>query len=135
MICFEKVSTDISSATIQADCKIIAQSVFADCSSLTNVKLNDGLLYIDRYAFNESGLTSLVIPNTVISIGDSSFLYIADFEKVYYKGTKEEWDKYGITYDNNSSLFRASKYFYSETEPSDTDNNYWHYVNDEVTEW
>ncbi len=42
-------------------------------SDISNITLNEGLLYIDGSAFAGSGLTSLTLPSTVEEIGDSAF--------------------------------------------------------------
>lgn len=39
-----------------------------------------------------------------------------------------------IKSDGNNSLTSATKYFYSETEPTD-DGNYWRYVDGVPTVW
>ena len=45
---------------------------------------------------------------------------------MYYNGTEEEWNNIDIE-DYNFDLTDADIYFYSESEPSDTAGNYWHY--------
>jgi hypothetical protein len=40
------------------------------------------------------------------------------------------YDEYG-----NSYYTDATKYYYSEEEPTDTTNLYWHYVDGEPTPW
>jgi len=55
---------------------------------------------------------------------------------VYYEGTEEEWARVNINneYNANKALNNATKYFYSENEPT-TEGNYWHYVDGVVTKW
>jgi hypothetical protein len=52
----------------------LEDSCFAWCRSLQHVHLNQGLLYIGNSAFEHAGLTSLVVPSTVKTIGDRAFL-------------------------------------------------------------
>ena len=48
---------------------MIYNQVFAE-SGLTNIELNNGLTTLDRYALWQSKLSSIMIPKTVIHIGD-----------------------------------------------------------------
>jgi hypothetical protein len=47
---------------------------------------------------------------------------------VYYKGTASEWTEISIG-SNNSKLINATRYYYSESEPTTT-GNFWHYDTD-----
>ena len=51
-------------------------------------------------------------------------------EKVYYKGTVEDWVKIKI----NSNPENAMWYYYSESKPTGS-GNYWHYVDGKPTVW
>jgi hypothetical protein len=62
------VKDDVVSAVLHENCKIV-QSLNAP-ESLTNITLNNGLLYIYDGAFtNADQLTEIVIPDTVVSLG------------------------------------------------------------------
>lgn len=89
---------------------------------------------IDCAFYNCSSLTSVTIPNRVTSIGSSAFGNCSSLTKVYYKGTAEEWDSIVIKSYGTNYLISATKYFYSETEPTD-DGNYWRYVGGVPTVW
>jgi hypothetical protein len=74
------------------------------------------------------------IPASVTSIGISAFFNCKKLASVYYKGTAENWGNISIA-SSNSSLTQATRYYYSETEPT-VDGNYWHYdENGEVAVW
>ena len=67
-------STSISTANINANCKIIAGSAFYNCSGLTNIEIPSGVTSIGGSAFyNCSSLTSIEIPSNVKSIGSIAF--------------------------------------------------------------
>lgn len=78
-------------------------------------------------------LTSIVIPSSITSIGYHAFDYCNSLTSVYYQGTASDWEKLEIG-SSNSYLKSATRYYYSETEPTET-GLYWHYVNGEVQIW
>ena len=79
-------------------------------------------------------MTSVVMGNGVTSIGEDAFYWCNSLTSVYYKGTASEWNQILIDSSSNSDLTDATKYYYSETEPT-KEGNYWHYVDGEVTVW
>ena len=135
----------------------IGKRAFFGCSSLTNIVLPEGVTNIEKYTFNGcSSLISITIPNKVISIGYSAFVGCSSLrsiilpksvvsietdafrncvklDKVYYTGTKEDWELLKIG-DYNYALKKGTIYYYSENEPSDS-KYYWHYANGTVAEW
>ena len=112
----------------------IGNSAFDDCSNLTSVTIGNSVTTIGNYVFNDcSNLTSVIIGNSVTSIGRFAFYDCDSLTKVYYSGTQSEWAEIFIE-GYNSSLTSATRYYYSETEPT-TVGNYWHYVDGIPTIW
>ncbi len=106
---------------------------------LTTVIITKGN-FINSYAFcNNSSLKTIVIPVSVTDIGYQSgyTFYKVTLEKIFYEGTKEQFYKINGLYvsGNDTAIANATKYFYSEEAPTDTENNYWHYVNGEIVIW
>ena len=67
-------SDDITSATINPNCRFIGYNAFVNCSSLTSVDIPNSVTSIGQHAFDYCySLTSIVIPNSVTSIGDWAF--------------------------------------------------------------
>ena len=76
----------------------------------------------------------MVIPDSVTSIGNSAFMDCRSLTSVYYEGTAEEWGRISIG-ASNSYLTNATRYYYSETQPTE-EGNWWHYdENGEVVVW
>ena len=107
---------DITSATIENDCKVIGINAFYECDSLTEI----------------------VIPDGVESIGAWAFAY-CDNLTIYCEATSEPW-----RWDSYWNYFGCPVYWYSETEPAlnvegtaydGNYGNYWRYVDGEVTPW
>ena len=108
-------------------------------SGVVNVIIPEGFTAINDYAFYGlfyfgSTLTSVVIPDSVTSIGGSAFYNCISLAEVYYNGTAAEWNSISISYSNDL-LTNATRYYYSETEPTE-EGNFWHWgENGEVVVW
>ena len=61
----------------------IGDSTFVECTSLTSVIIPNSVTSIGNYAFYHSSLTSVTIPNSVTSIGDLAFSYTSLTYPVY----------------------------------------------------
>lgn len=115
----------------------IGAGMFFAFNEVTSVKLPNSVTSIGDRAFEYCrSLTSVTIGNSVTKIGFYAFDNCSNLNKVYYKGTSTEWSSIIIN-SGNSYLTNATRYYYSETQPTDTENNYWHYAEDGVTvvEW
>ena len=51
----------------------IGEFAFFECSSLKNVQISENVTSIGQFAFAESGLTNIIIPDSVISISQRAF--------------------------------------------------------------
>lgn len=113
----------LASITIPDSVTSIGGNVFADCTSLTSVAIPKGVTSISEGTFGSCGLTrvtipdgvtnirdnafswcdnltSIMIPDSVANIGNSAFYYCVGLNDVYYSGTKEQWEKIKIDYNN-----------------------------------
>lgn len=142
------------------DLKIIAHSVFSGCSGLTSITIPSSVMSIHSNAFSGCSnlttvifeknsncesigssvfddcilLTSITIPNSVTKI-DGSFYKCSKLKRIYYQGSVSDWNRINISSYNNSSLTNATRYYYSETQPTST-GNYWYYdENGDIAIW
>ncbi len=67
-------NTEITSAIISNNCKIIGYEAFADCALLATIKIPDSVTNIGYKAFsNCSSLTDIQMPNSLVYLGDKAF--------------------------------------------------------------
>ena len=150
--------SNIKKITIPSNVTKILSGAFRLCRNLKDIVIAPGVTEIGNYAFYSCGfesieipntvtqldeifpccysLKSVVLPNTITAINQNAFRACDSLSKVYFKGTKAEWDAIVITESGNSTLISeaTTKYFYSETAPID-EGNYWHYVDGVITIW
>ena len=77
-----------------------------------------------------NSLTSVIIPESVTSIGYMAFAECNTLEAVYYRGTATQWQ--AVTIGSDAFESATTVYYYSETQPTDT-GNWWHFGTDGVT--
>ncbi len=65
----------LESIKLPSSVKILKQQAFIDCSNLKTAILNEGLETIEQCTFQGSGLTSIVIPNSVTRLANMVFRY------------------------------------------------------------
>ena len=157
-VLIETTNKNFNNYTIHENTKIIADYAFSNCSRLTSIVIPDSVTTIGDYAFSGcdsltsivipdsvttigdhafyycTSLTNVVIPDSVTTIGDYAFRYCDSLTTVYYKGTAEEWKNISIGF-SNGSLASATRYYYSESQPT-VSGNFWHYdENGEIAVW
>lgn len=120
---------------IAAGTEIIRGSVFEGAESLKSITVPDGVLVIDGYAFANTGIESITLPESVSELGWGVFMgctglkeltlpksitsiknqTFADYSGQYegslivnYGGTKEDWDKIEISSKENQMLNGAT---------------------------
>lgn len=125
--------TALTSVTLLEGITSIGSSAFINCTHLTQIIIPDSVVSIEQYTFKGCArITSVVIGSGVTSIGNGAFEEDTRLSTVYYKGSESQWGNINIATTNNTYLIGATRYYYSESEPSGA-GNYWHYVNGEPT--
>ena len=128
--------TLVTNLVIPESVTSIGSYAFYGCSTLTSIVIPDGVTSIDWYAFDGcSSLTSITIPDSVTSIDDSAFNRCSSLATLYYGGTEADWSSIYIYSWGNKDLTNATRYYYSETQPTDTPWQYWHYVDGVPSVW
>lgn len=89
---------------------------------------------------NESDNSSKVVirkkrnGKEVKKIGGWAFHSCSQLDEVYYLGTIDQWNSISIEI-GNGNLIGVNRYYCRETQPNDSDNLYWHYIDGVPTKW
>lgn len=105
--------TNKSAYNINSNCKFICSTAFYNCTSLTSMVLPDSVTSIGEFAFAHCfSLTSIVIPDSVASIGGYAFNNCFTHLKIYCvvgsqpSGWDSNWNS------NNHPVFWAGEWEY-----------------------
>ena len=110
MVLIKATSKTITSVDIHPDTKIIAGGAFANCNSLTNVIIPEGIISISSKAFAWcNNLTSIVIPKSVNYIGE--LIFSSNRKTIYYSGTSAEFS--AMTKDANWNKYYSGGRYYT----------------------
>ena len=88
---------------------------------------------IGDFALNGRGISYIIIPKSVVYIGNFALDNIPPIESVYYCGSKTEFESVAVGESSEQTQAKET-YFYSESEPSG-EGNFWHYVDGAPTIW
>lgn len=81
-------------------------------TKLIEIKLSDGVTDIGDYAFCYNyDLATVIIPNSVETIGVGAFIGCSDFKIVHYVGSESEWNSIAVAEENNEELFAAQVHY------------------------
>nr|MCR4746141.1 leucine-rich repeat domain-containing protein [Lachnospiraceae bacterium] len=105
-----KLVLGCSKTKIPSGIKIIGEHAFSGADIIKSVVIPDGTEEIGEYAFYYcDDLRRMTLPSSIIKIDHNAFYDCKGFN-IYYKGTKEQWEKidyihyYGAVYDKDGNL-------------------------------
>ena len=137
----EKAFQDLASVTkieIPNSVTTLGESACRWCTKMTYLSIGDGITYIPSNAFYGcSALKTIVIGSGVSNINIYAFTGCTAITTIYYHGTPQQWSRItNLNSGDNKNLWQNStRYYYSETAPTDTEFSYWHYVDGVPTKW
>ncbi len=95
------------SVTLPQSIDRISEGMFQNCLMLAEVEIPQGAESIGGSAFASSGLTTLVIPDSVTSIGIAAFSD-CPLKDIYFTGTEEQWTSVQKIGDTASAVLQAT---------------------------
>ena len=110
----------IEKVVLNDEIESLGASTFARCTSLKEVVIGTSLKTIGNGIFwGCTALEEIMIPATVEFIDEAAFYNCTALETVYYEGTRAGWNNINIVgSQNNRWLTDATRYYYSDTQPS-----------------
>ena len=116
------------------------KDIYTSLDEPSKLKTSNGVIYYINgtekiaVAPEDINVTSIVLDNDCTEINQYLFYNCSNLEKVYYNGTSSEWDKTSIDI-YYSDLTSATRYYYSETKPTES-GNFWYYdASGNIVEW
>ncbi len=108
-----------TSYTVPGSIPMIAGYAFNGCSSLTELKLEEGVKYIEFAAFAGcTGLESIDLPLSLESVGESAFKDCSSLTSVCFNGTESVWSAVSIGAENDPLLSAAIEFNYKKLKLS-----------------
>ena len=93
----------------------IATSAFAGCTMITSVVLPDGIALTGMNAFARcTNLKSVTLPGSITGLQGSAFEDCSSLTDIYFKGTREQWEKVSKTYGWDKNTGNYTVYFLDE---------------------
>lgn len=88
--------TSLNSLSLPAAWSAIPSGLCENCTALKNITLPSAISKICSGAFKNSGLTEIVIPESVQEIQSYAFADCKNLKTIRYSGTQEEWGNINI---------------------------------------
>lgn len=122
---------------LSSSLEIVGNDAFSGCSSLRFVDFKESLTRIGSDVFAAcTSLEYVMLPESLERIGQFSFNDCDKLSAVYYRGTKDGFERLEYEYFFNMSLYNATKYYYSANEPNvDAQGDFWRYVDGKPSVW
>ena len=129
--------TSLRKVVLPDSLKSLDMCTFMYCSALEEIVIgpDSALNVISQDVFYDcTSLTTIFLPKTVTNIIHNPFNGCTNLSVVYYGGTESDWNSINFFLDGNDKLKYATRYYYSETQPT-TEGNFWHWVDGVPTVW
>ena len=104
--------------TLPVNIDRISDRMFKSCLMLAGVEIPQGAESIGESAFASSGVTTVIIPDSVTMIGIAAFS-ACPLSDIYFTGSQEQWNRVSKIGDTAAAVSKATiHYNYVPTAPS-----------------
>lgn len=100
----------LEKVTLHSDLKLIRDYCFAGCTNLKSIKIPTSVTELGTHAFSASGLTEIVVPETVTTMSSSVFSECKDLLKAEINANISKLPDYTFEYCNSLSQFGLGNY-------------------------
>ena len=91
----------------------VGEYAFMYCHDMTSVTIPDSVQKIGFYSFYGcSGLTEVTIPASVTDISKDAFGNCGSIQKVYFKGTQQQWEEISAKAEASVGFGSSVRYYY-----------------------
>ena len=107
LVLFSSLNNDTSSCVIHPQTKIIYECAFFDDSKLSSIVIPEGVIFIGEAAFESCMfLEEVTLPKSIQIIGECAFSTCMRMNTLYYNGTIDDWNnikfgEYAFDYNLN----------------------------------
>lgn len=99
----------ITHVYIADDITMVGTGLFLNCTNIEEVRLPDGLRSIGVSAFENTGISKIYLPNSIMGVELDAFYGCSNLTDVYYNGTKDDWHSFwdGSGFGADVAIFEA----------------------------
>lgn len=113
----------LMNVTLPQNIDCISDEMFLNCSMLGGLEIPQGAASIGNSAFASTGVSVVVIPDTVETIGIAAFAQ-CPLSDIYFTGTEAQWDSINKIGDTAQAVSKATVHYgYSSNPDGDDDND------------
>lgn len=102
--------SSLHTITLPKNITTIGMTTFRECKNLKSITIPEGVTTIEDYAFYESGLETIILPNTIEFFGYNSFDLGLGKKNVYIYELESFWSNF----PNNSKLLKNANIYYMD---------------------
>lgn len=113
----------LMSVTLPGNIDRISDGMFQNCLMFAGVEIPQGAESIGASAFASSGLSAVIIPDSVRAIGIGA-LASCPLKEIYFTGTQEQWNGIRKIGDTAAAVSKIKIYYNYNPGGSDSDGSY-----------
>ena len=115
----------LMSVTLPRNIDCIGNDMFQNCLLLAEVEIPQGAQRIGERAFASSGVSTVIIPDSVTTIGTAAFASCYSLKDIYFTGTEAQWNSISKIGDTAAAVSKATMHYnYIPAVNPDPDDNH-----------